>query len=362
MSDSSTRRLDKAPKAAGAISRLAYAHAAAKGVSVDRLLLKAGLSPEQIADPDSPLEVRRQIKFLNLVAEALNDDLLGFHLAQNFDLRTVGLLHYVLASSATLNEAMHRAARCSSIINEGITLIHREGKEISLAFEYVGVSRLLDRHQMEFWMAGLMRGCRELTNRNLTADKVRFVHRGSAASELRLFYRCELNFGAKTDEMAFPLSIRDTPIVSADPYLNNLLIKYCEEALAHRNINRTAFGKSVENAIAVLLPHGKAQMSTIARKLGMSRRTLARRLAAEGLTFAGVLYALRRDLAKRHLADRDLSISKVAWLVGYSDVSAFSNAFRRRTGMSPGMMRRQHAKSAKQRLPRAAQIKAASHA
>ena len=361
MSDAGMRQLDKAPKAAGAISRLAYAHAAAKGVSVDRLLRKAGLSPEQIADPDAPLEVRRQIRFLNLVAEALNDDLLGFHLSQNFDLRAVGLLHYVLASSATLNEAMQRAARYSSIVNESITLIHREGKEIDLAFEPVGISRHLDRHQMEFWMAALMRDCRQLTNRNLTADKVSFVHRGRATSELRSFYGCELSFGAETDEMTFPLSIRNTPIVSVDPYLNKLLIRYCEEAIAHRKTYRSALGVSVENAIAVLLPHGKAQMSVIARKLGMSRRTLARRLASEGLTFAGILHALRHDLAKRHLADRDLSISNVAWLLGYSDASAFSNAFKRRTGMSPGTARQQHVKSAKQQLPRAAPTKAASH-
>src|SRR6516164_7717070 len=132
MSDSGTKRLDETPKAAGAITRLAYAHAVAKGVSVDFLLRKAELSPEQIEDPDAPLEVRRQIKFLNLVAEALNDDLLGFHLAKNFDLRTVGLLHYVLASSATLNEALQRAARYSSIVNEGIRLTHREDRGINL--------------------------------------------------------------------------------------------------------------------------------------------------------------------------------------------------------------------------------------
>jgi AraC-like DNA-binding protein len=345
MRDSSTKQLEQTPKAAGAITRLAYAYAAAKGVSVDFLLRKAGLSTEQIADPDARLEVRLHIKFLNLVAEALNDDLVGFHLAQNFDLRTVGLLHFVFSSSATLSEAMQRAARYSSIVNEGITLTHREGKKICLVFEYVGVSRHLDRHQMDFWMAALLRGCRQLTNRNLTPDRVSFVHRGSAVSELRSFYACELSFGAEVDETAFALSLRDTPIVSAEPHLNKLLIKYCEEALAHRKTNRSSFGISVENAIAVLLPHGQAQMSVIARKLGISARTLARRLASEGLTFAGVLHALRRDLAKRHLADRELSISKVAWLVGYSDVSAFSGAFKRWTGMSPGKVRLEHSRS-----------------
>lgn len=345
MRDSRTRELEPTPKAAGAITRLACAHAAAKGVSVDLLLRKAGLSPERLADPEARVEVRRQIRFLNFVAEALGDDLLGFHLSERFDLRTIGLLHYVFASSATLNEAMQRAARYSSIVNEGIRLTHREGEGVGLVFEYVGVSRHLDRHQMDFWMATLMRGCRQLTNRNLIPDRVSFVHRGCAVSELRSFYACEPSFGADVDETVFPLSMRNAPIVSADPHLNELLTKYCEEALAHRRTNRSSVGISVENAIAVLLPHGQAQMSIIARNLGTSERTLERRLASEGLTFTGVLDDLRCDLAKRHLADRDLTISQVAWLIGYGEVSAFSNAFKRWTGMSPRAFRQQNSKS-----------------
>jgi AraC-like DNA-binding protein len=332
------------PKAVGEISRLAYAHAVQKGANVDILLRKAGLSQRQIEDPDTPLEVQRQIKFLNLVAETLNDDLLGFHLSQNFDLRRVGLLHFVLASSDTLNEAIQRAARYSSIVNEGIRLTHREGNKISLTFEYVGASRYSDRHQIEFWMAALMRGCRQLTNSNLAADRVSFVHRRAGTPELRSFYRCELRFGADRDETTFPPSIRIIPVVSADHYLNKLLIKYCEEALSHRPTNRSSFGTSVENAVAVLLPHGNAQMSEVARKLGMSRRTLQRRLASEGLTFSSVLHALRSDLAKRHLADQDLSISKIAWLLGYTEASAFSTAYRRWTGTAPGASRRRLAK------------------
>ena len=98
---------------------------------------------------------------------------------------------------------------------------------------------------------------------------------------------------------------------------------------------------------AVLLPHGKAQVSQVAHKLGVSPRTLRRHLASEGLTFASVLNALRSDLAKRHLADRTLSISKIAWLLGYSDVSAFSNAYKRRTGITPQASRPQLRRKAK---------------
>ena len=347
MRDSSMKQLNTTPTAMGEITRLAYAHAGEKGVEVDLLLRKAGLTVPQINDPDARLEVRRQIKFLNLVAEVLNDDLLGFHLSQKCELRRAGLLHYVMASSETLNEALQRIARYSSIVNEGIRLTHRAGR-MGLTFNYIGVSRHSDSHQIEFWMAAIMRECRQLTQRRLAAEKVSFVHYRSAAPEVRSFYNCKVRFGADADEAKFLHSVRNLPIVSADPYLNNLLNKYCEEAVLHRRTNKNSFATKVENTIAILLPHGQAQVSEVARKLGVSRRTLVRRLASEGLTFTRVVQALRFDLAKRHLADNDLTISKIAWLLGYNDAGAFTRAHKRWTGTSPSTVRRQDLADANQ--------------
>src|SRR5262249_1324158 len=145
---------------------------------------------------------------------------------------------------------------------------------------------------------------------------------------------------AAVDEVAFSNSIGQLPVVGADPYLNELLLKYCQEALADRPTRQTSFESSVENAIAPQLPHGKVRLGEIARKLGVSQRTLARRLSSEGLTFAGVVQRLKSDLAKRHLANEKLSISEVAWMLGYQDVSAFAHAFKRWTGRAPRAMRR----------------------
>ena len=119
------------------------------------------------------------------------------------------------------------------------------------------------------------------------------------------------------------------------------MIKYCEEARSHRKAGRGTFRVAVENAIAPLLPHGKARADEIARQLGMSPRTLARRLASEGLTFAGILSELRGDLAKRYLQEEDLPISEIAWLLGYQEVSAFTHAFKRWTGKTPREARSQ---------------------
>jgi AraC-like DNA-binding protein len=136
------------------------------------------------------------------------------------------------------------------------------------------------------------------------------------------------------DEIAFPGPAQQMPVLGADPYLNRLLTKYCEEARSHP-VAAGTFRVVVENAIAPLLPHGKARAAEIARQLGMSPRTLARRLAGEGLTFAGVLNELRAELAGRYLQEADLPISEIAWLLGYQEVSAFTHAYKRWTGRTP---------------------------
>jgi AraC-like DNA-binding protein len=132
------------------------------------------------------------------------------------------------------------------------------------------------------------------------------------------------------------------PVVSADPHLNELLIKYCEETLADRGPDRrTTLRSKVENAIAVLLPHGKAGATEVARRLGMSHRTLARRLALEAVTYSGILDELKIDLANGYLRHGDLPISQIAWLLGYREVSSFTHAFKRWTGKTPRQLRSQ---------------------
>src|SRR5262245_2528841 len=100
----------------GIITRLACGRAKQEGVDVNALLRKADLTHQHIDDPRARLAVKAQVKFLELTANALNDDCLGFHLAQKFDLRIAGLFYYVLASSDTLDEALQRAARYSAIV------------------------------------------------------------------------------------------------------------------------------------------------------------------------------------------------------------------------------------------------------
>ena len=344
------------PSATGGIARLAYARAKEAGIALAPLLSQSGLTIAQIEDRHLRLKVKGQITFLGLVADALPDDLLGFHLAHDFDLREIGLLYYVMASSEMLDEALRRAARYSRIVNEGMSAELHTGRSTTFRLKYVGVARHSDRHQVEFWLTTIIRICRQLTTRRLAPSRVRIVHRQKGERpQLEAFFGCKVEFSAGADEIVLTDSIGQVPICSADPYLSELLIDYCEEALSRRKARRGSLRPDLENAIALLLPHGKAHADEISHKLGMSQRTLARRLAAEGLTFAGVLDELKLQLAKRYLQDEDLPISEVAWLLGYREASAFTHAFHRWFEKSPREMRElmSHKKSARrtQRLP-----------
>ncbi len=328
------------PTASGTLTRLAYARAKAAGVRLDPILNATNLTRSQIVDPSTRLVARDQIRFLNLISRELHDDLLGFHLALAPDLREIGWLYYILASSDTMGEAVQQGARYTSIVNEGVSLRYFQSNEVVLKIQYVGVSRHMDRQQIESFTTLLVRICRELTGLSLTPDRVQFMHhREVGASELAEFFGRNVVFGGDVDEVAFATTLMSKPVVSADRYLHKLLITHCEEALSHRRTGRGSFRSSVENAIAPLLPQGKAHAGETARRLGLSQRTLARRLSSEGLTFSDVLHGLRTDLAKRHIADTNLSISEIAWLLGYQDLSAFTHAFKRWTGKSPREMR-----------------------
>src|SRR3954453_4336812 len=98
---------------------------------------------------------------------------------------------------------------------------------------------------------------------------------------------------------------------------------------------RDSLRSAVERLLAQLLPHAKASASNVARQLAMSTRTLSRRLYDEGVTFVEILEQTRAALARRYLAERDLPVAEIAWLLGYSEVSSFNHAFKRWTGMTP---------------------------
>jgi AraC-like DNA-binding protein len=324
------------PSATGGIARLACARLRDVGKDLASVLAVAGLTEREIGDPAVRLAVNAQIRVLELAAIELQDELLGFRLAREFDLREIGLVYYIIASSEKLSVALESAARYSRIANEGVHLRFSLDKAAVISLDYLNVDRNSDRHQIEFWLVALTRICRQVTDTRLAPIRLKLRHAGAdRTSEFKSFFGGEVEFGADADEIRLPATVASLPIIGRDSFLNRLLRQYADEALANRSNQRSGFRRDVAQAIALLLPHGKATLSKVSRELGMSARTLSRKLQNEGVTFAELREELRGALARRYLKERDLPITEIAWLLGYREISSFTHAFKRWAGMTP---------------------------
>jgi len=328
------------PSATGGITRLACARLNAHGKDVAGVLIKAGLVPEAVEDPAVRLEARAQVKLLELAAQALGDDLFGFHLAHGFDVREIGLVYYVMASSEQLADALRNAERYSRIVNEGVRLRVRIHEGATIALEYVDPDRRLDRHHIEFWLATLVRICRQITDSRLAPHRLKVRHhRPEPPAAFSSFFGVDIEFGSDADEIVLSPPVASLPAIRRDPHLNGLLRRYAEQALASRPATRMSVRSEVERILPELLPHGRANATEVARRLGTSSRSLSRKLQEGGVAFSEVRDELRKALAESYLAERELSVSEIAWLLGYREISSLTHAFKRWTGMTPRQFR-----------------------
>ncbi|PTE11618.1 AraC family transcriptional regulator [Mesorhizobium helmanticense] len=338
-SETISQGLAAGPTAAGLAARLAVEELIRHAVDPKPLLARCRLSAAALSRRDR-IRVKSQIEFLELASKAVRDHHFGLSLAESVDLRELGILYYVAASSQRLGDALGRLERFVRVGNEALILRIRKGSPCRINVAYAGVSRHLDRHHMEFLTLILLRLCRQLVGQKFSPLGVKFVHHRPSDPPTRKLLGCDVQFGADTDELSLEPALLDLQVVGGDPFLHELMLKNCEDAIRARPSNASAFRTVVENVIAPALPHAEADIKTVARHLGISERTFARRLASEGLTFSEILDGLRRDLAVRYLEQRDLQISQIAWLLGFQQPSALSHACQRWLGTSPLEYRR----------------------
>jgi AraC-like DNA-binding protein len=336
MSNKTPEGFRSIPSATGGITRLACARLRAQGKDVASILTKAGLTPEAVEDPGARLDAAAQVKVLELAAQELGDDLFGFHLAQDFDVREIGLVYYVMASSERLADALRNAERYNRIVNEGVRLRVQIGDGATIALDYVNFDRPPGRHHTEFWLVALVRICREITDSRLAPRRLKVQHlRAEPPAALSAFFGVKIEFGSDVDEVVLSAPVASLPATRRDTHLNNLLRRYAEEALASRPERPVSARSEVERILPELLPHGKANAVEVARRLGSSSRSLSRKLQEGGVAFAEVRDELRKALAESYLAAHELSVTEIAWLLGYREVSSLTHAFKRWTGMTP---------------------------
>lgn len=348
MAEESARQV--LPTAMGFAAKEAIAALRDRRIEIAPLLRRAGLSEHDLplaGNDGNPTSHRisavAQVKFLDYAAEAMNDSAFGLHLVEQTDPRDTGIYFYVASAAKDIDEALALYARYFRIVNEGVRLkLTRKQNGVALEVEFVGLPRHLARQTAEFGMAALLKGLRVIAGRNIHPTQVSFAHmRSSGARAFERFYGCPVEFGASSDLFEFSNDALAIPLLTGDPKLLKALEPFCDMAAKERKTAAGTLRAAVENEVEKLLPHGKAKKETVAKALALSMRTFSRRLADEGVTYEEIVDQLRRSLALQYLKEPSMSVSQIAWALGYEGLTSFNHAFRRWTGHSPSAARDQ---------------------
>ena len=336
------------PSVAGFAARRALAVLRERGVAVAPLLRRAGLSTHDFDDRSQRrMSSAAQGRFLELAAEAMNGSAFGLHLAEETDPRDAGILFYVMSGAKNIGEALTLIERYFRIHNEAVRIkLVQLPDGAAIETDFIGLPGHSLRQTTEFRIAVIVKALREVAGRRIDPARAAFAHsRDSDLSEFERFYRAPVEFGraaregVSSDVLEFSSDTLAVPLVTADPKLVEALRPFCDAAASERKTARGTLRAAVEKEAERLLPHGKANVETVAKALALSARTLSRRLADEGATFGEVVDQLRRSLALQYLEESGLSLSEIAWLLGYEGSTSFNHAFKRWMGRSPSVAR-----------------------
>ena len=302
--------------------------------------LAAFLDSLETHDMDGRIPVEVAHKFLTAAVEHTGDVDLGLKAARRLGLGDLGAVDYLTGSVGTVREAIEVAAGYSRLFNEAVSI----GLELrgDRAFLLFASSIVLPRAAADFQAGGFFGvHVKSWLRKELSNVEVLFTHPEPASTtEYEItFAPARVRFGSGVSGFAFDARYLQTPLEKADSKLHRVILKQAEHMLTALPATQT-FTQRVRDLAAAEIAGGTATVGHIAKRLGVSPRTLTRKLEREGTTYKELLEDLRKTLAMRYLESRDLQLSEVAVRLGFSQSAAFHRAFRRWTGQTPLQHRR----------------------
>ena len=313
------------------------AHVEACGHDSTSLRLLPGLRGRNLDDPDTRVADSAAVEAWRLAEHVTGDDALGLHMAQSIPSGALDLLEYAFRSSPTLDFAFTQLARYGRAVGEHAPPV------LTAKDEWVSMSwgDLRQRQRTEFAMSILVRFSREATGTSLAPVEVSFAHKPPEnLFEHRAFFRASLRFEAPSNQLLFARSDLAYPLRSADPALSGVVCRRLEKMLTAARAQEQSTAAQVRRVLLESLARREPTAEGTARELGVSERTMHRRLRAEGTSFRSTLDALRGELAADLLRERHIGIAEIAFVLGYSEPAAFYRSFRRWTGQTPLAFRR----------------------
>ena len=301
------------------------------------LLEAADIDPSHVINADRRIDVPRMQRFWRLAVEATGDDNFGLHAAEQLQPATLQGLGLAVLASDTLYDGLKRLVRFSQVLSTGLQIdLEEEGEFVDIVYNYAPSDFGADFtwQVFDFSIGVILVMCRLTLGEYVSPFSVETMRPAPEdVDQFESLLGSRVAFDAPKSRIRFVRSDIMDQLVTANADLARVNDEQVETYLASFldvSTSREVVGKIVQH-----LPDGPPSQKQIAEALNVSNRTLQRKLKDEGTSFIDLLQDTRLQLAEKYLAQPQRSIVEIAYLLGFSEPSTFSRAFKRWTGLAP---------------------------
>lgn len=331
-------------------AQLAMVFAKTHGMDIGDLLAESGLAREQLQDGDGTVSLQVVEAVLDALQKRYDDPLLGLRMAQEIQPATFGALGYIMQACSTFADLLDTGVRYNGLMsNIGHTsVIHGPGT-VEVRWDCLAGSHAFRRHASEYILGTFAVMIRVLIPGVQEPMAVQFAHSRPDKPERYRdyfeFFRSPVHFGRPHSSITVPASFLQLRLPHGDTVVKDILERHAQTLLEGRTSD-TSLVDDVRRLLKALIPGGAASKNCVAQHLGISARSLHRRLQEAGTSYQSLLDTVRIDLARAHLLASKASTAELSTGLGFSTPQAFMRWFRQLEGITPNQYRSAASKEA----------------
>ncbi len=301
---------------------------------------QAGLDPAKLGDGNARYPVNRMFKLWTAL-ESLDDDYFGVSVGQRWNPTTFHALGFAWLASNSLLEAMQRLSRYSRLVNNALyASIKPEGSHYRFEVSTSENKHYIHNFGSDAGAAAILKMCRMLCGEEFSPVEIHAVRSPTPGlRRLEDMYRRPIHYNSEHACWIIDRFDAERSIASGNSELARINEQIADKALAR--LNKDDISGQVKQYIIEALPSAEVEEQIIADKLGLSVRSLQRKLNEEHLTFSKMVAEIRQSLALHYIDESHLSLNEIGYLLGFSEQASFTRAFKRWTGISPSQYRKQ---------------------
>ncbi len=327
------------------ISDLLLRLLADRGVSLPALAVHAGLPRGFFEAERVSVTTRELFAVWRTVRELSADPAIGLQLGAEPRLERYDPIAIAAVCSRSFRDALERMARYKQLVCPEEIRVQTRGDEASVEFVFLDATEDEPEVLVDLCLSRILAIGRRGTDRITKATRLELKRPSGARKLLEDHFGCRVRFGAVRNQLVFRRSDLDLPFVTHNRELLAVLEGHLESQLAERSRER-GIEEQVAAALVRSLAGRRPTLREVADDLGMSARTLQRRLGEAGSSFQEQVESARRELAHHYLARTTVELKQAAYLLGFEDANSFFRAFQAWEGTTPGEWRVQHQRAA----------------